>query len=182
MVSNRPYGVDFQAPAFVDPPPPETGGRRKARVRLVVGAVAVLLVGVAAGALIGGQTSDAGGTRQVAHQAPVTVTQTVHETETIEITTQVTETDTATPTTTEDTESGDTFGDGTWMVGDDIKAGTYRTKGNSDGCYWARLSGTSGELADVIANGDADGPTSVTISDGDVAFETSGCGPWKPTP
>ena len=106
--------------------------------------------------------------------------QTVHETEAVETTKRVTETVTATPTTTEDEDSGDTFGDGTWMVGEDIKAGTYRTKGDPDGCYWARLSGTSGEFTDLIANGNPTGPTTVTISATDVAFETRGCAAWRP--
>ena len=106
--------------------------------------------------------------------------QAVHETEAVETTKRVTEIVTATQTTTEDEESGDTFGDGTWMVGEDIKAGTYRTKGDPDGCYWARLSGTSGELTDLIANGNPTGTTTVTISATDVAFETSGCAAWRP--
>jgi cytoskeletal protein RodZ len=179
-VANYSFGDQHQAPGFVEPPSRESDGRRKSWIRLIVGAFAILLVGVASGALIGGQTGDDGGTRQAAQAMTVTVTQTVHETEAVETTKRVTETVTATPTTTEDEDSGDTFGDGTWMVGEDIKAGTYRTKGDPDGCYWARLSGTSGEFTDLIANGNPTGPTTVTISATDVAFETRGCAAWRP--
>lgn len=69
-------------------------------------------------------------------------------------------------------------GDGIFIVGDDIEPGTYR--GNVDGgsCYWARLSGTSGDFDDLIANDNVAGPTVVTIPESDVAFETSRCGEW----
>lgn len=80
-------------------------------------------------------------------------------------------------------ESGITSG--TWIVGDDIEPGTYRTQGPASAgafgsCYYARLSGTSGELDDVIANDNSQGPTTVTISASDEAFETNGCQPWEP--
>ena len=68
------------------------------------------------------------------------------------------------------------FGNGTHIVGTDIKAGTYRSQGNRP-CYWARLSGFGGQLDDVIANGN-NSPEIVTISASDAAFQTSGCGQW----
>lgn len=73
---------------------------------------------------------------------------------------------------------------GTWLVGDDVEPGTYRTPGaNPDEpsgmCYWSRLSGLSGELDDVITNGLPDGPAVVTIAPGDAAFQTRGCQPWE---
>lgn len=68
---------------------------------------------------------------------------------------------------------------GTYLVGEDVPAGTYRTDGPGDGtfemCYWARLSGTSGEFDELIANGMEEGPATVTIRDSDAAFETRGC-------
>jgi hypothetical protein len=67
------------------------------------------------------------------------------------------------------------FGNGTYTVGQDIDPGTYRSEGSSM-CYWARLSGFSGELDDIIANGNAS--TILTIDSGDEGFETSGCGTW----
>ncbi|WP_405739819.1 hypothetical protein OG885_38055 [Streptomyces sp. NBC_00028] len=74
-------------------------------------------------------------------------------------------------------------GDGTYVVGSDIKPGTYRSDGPQGGqttsCYWARLSGTSGEAKDIIANEGTSGQTTVTIAATDKAFTTMGCKPWK---
>ncbi len=71
--------------------------------------------------------------------------------------------------------------DGTWQVGVDIEPGTYRNSG-SDGCYWERLSGFSGESSDRIANGFPDGdPALVTIQPTDVGFHSEDCGRWTPT-
>lgn len=73
-------------------------------------------------------------------------------------------------------------GDGVWLVGTEVTAGTYRTTVPEDsfGCYWARLSGTSGEFADLIANDNwvAGATVTVTIDASDVAFESSRCGEW----
>lgn len=70
------------------------------------------------------------------------------------------------------------FGDGTWVVGEDIEAGTYRNGGDGGWCYWERLSGLSGEFGDIIANGNPDGPAVVEISKSDAAFASQGCGTW----
>jgi hypothetical protein len=72
--------------------------------------------------------------------------------------------------------------EGTLSVGTDIKAGTYKTTVPADSlnCYWARLKGTSGQLEDIIANGNGkpDALVTVTIKPTDKAFETNGCGTW----
>ena len=70
------------------------------------------------------------------------------------------------------------IGDGTHHVGDDIAPGTYRSDGE-DACYWARLTGFSGELDDIRANGN-NAPEILTISPNDAGFETRGCGSWVP--
>lgn len=72
-----------------------------------------------------------------------------------------------------------TFGPGTYEVGVDIQPGKYKTAGGGLGgsCYWARLKDTNGELDSIIANGNAQGPTTVTIKSGDGAFETT-CETW----
>lgn len=73
-------------------------------------------------------------------------------------------------------------GDGTYVVGADIKAGTYRSKPGPDGlgmCIWQRLSDTSGELDAVIAGDISQGPVTVTIKSGDEAFQTNGCDTWE---
>jgi hypothetical protein len=69
------------------------------------------------------------------------------------------------------------FGDGVWLVGSEIQPGTYRSPGGS-GCYWARLSGFSGDLDDIIANGGFSKNQTVTIQASDAGFETNGCGTW----
>jgi hypothetical protein len=68
--------------------------------------------------------------------------------------------------------------DGTYLVGADIAPGTYRTKAPADGCYWARLKGTSGSSGDIIANSFGSGWQVVTIASTDKAFKTTGCGTW----
>lgn len=77
----------------------------------------------------------------------------------------------------EELEARSTIGSGVWLVGSEIEPATYRTEGGGS-CYWARLSGTGGELGDIIANGLPEGPGTVTIAPSDVAFETSGCDDW----
>ncbi|MDD2282610.1 MAG: cell wall-binding repeat-containing protein [Eubacteriales bacterium] len=66
---------------------------------------------------------------------------------------------------------------GTWLVGKDIEPGIYRSDGTI--YYWARLSGLSGELDDILAN-DAfpSSPVYVEIKASDHAFETKGTGSW----
>lgn len=66
---------------------------------------------------------------------------------------------------------------GTYIVGVDVAPGRWQAT-NTDGCYWARLSGFSGRLSDVIANGFVSGAVVVDIAPGDVGFETSRCGTW----
>jgi hypothetical protein len=69
-----------------------------------------------------------------------------------------------------------TITDGLWKVGEEVAPGTYRSGGGGS-CYWARLSGFSGDLDDIITNGIGRNQT-VTISPSDVGFESSGCGTW----
>jgi len=78
------------------------------------------------------------------------------------------------------TSAPGSFGDGTKIVGRDIKPGTYRTRVRAPGCYWARLAGFSGELGDILANGNETGPVIVTIRPGDKGFDCRQCGIWTP--
>jgi hypothetical protein len=71
-----------------------------------------------------------------------------------------------------------TFRPGTYRVGIDIPPGTYRTRTDSPGCYWARLSGFSGQLGDIIANNFTNFHDVVTISPSDAGFQTDGCSVW----
>lgn len=76
---------------------------------------------------------------------------------------------------------GDSFSDGTWRVGSEVKPGTYRVDAKT-GCYWERMRGFSGDgLKDIIANGvsGSDGPVTVTIKKTDLGFKSQLCGTWK---
>lgn len=67
-----------------------------------------------------------------------------------------------------------TFGAGTHLVGTDIAPGRYFSV-PSNGCYWERLAGLGGTLADVIANdfiGFNAGQWIVDIGPSDRAFKT----------
>jgi hypothetical protein len=66
---------------------------------------------------------------------------------------------------------------GVFIVGTDIAPGVWRAEG-TENCYWARLSGFSGELKDIIANDIGPGPAIVEVSASDAGFETSNCGTW----
>ena len=74
--------------------------------------------------------------------------------------------------------SGNSFGQGTFIVGTDMAPGTYRSsQGNS--CYWARLRGFGGTLSEIIANDFRNsGQAIVKIKAGDKGFQSSRCGNW----
>ena len=77
------------------------------------------------------------------------------------------------------TAAGGSFGDGIRTVGLDVSPGTYRTRQASEFCYWARLSGFSGNDSDIIADSvDEGGVSVVTIVASDAGFESDGCGTW----
>jgi hypothetical protein len=70
-------------------------------------------------------------------------------------------------------------GDGTWHVGEDFAAGTYRAESAGEGCYWARLKTAHGSdsLDDIIENGIGGGSQTVQLNDGEW-FEVNECGEW----
>jgi hypothetical protein len=69
------------------------------------------------------------------------------------------------------------FGDGVWIVGTDVAAGTWRASGGT-GCYWERKNDFTGSLSAIIANNFTNIRQLVTVGAGDVGFETDGCGSW----
>lgn len=73
---------------------------------------------------------------------------------------------------------GQSFGDGTHLVGSGIQAGTYRAPGG-EWCMWERLSGLSGDMSDWIAGDVPTGGAIVEIKPTDKAFKASGCGTWE---
>ena len=75
--------------------------------------------------------------------------------------------------------AANTIEEGTWTVGTDIKAGTYRvTESVGRSCYWAIYrSGTNG--SDIIQNDiPGGGRPTVTLSKGQ-DFTTKRCGSWR---
>lgn len=74
--------------------------------------------------------------------------------------------------------TGQRFGDGTYQVGMQMPAGIYRSS-SAASCYWERLSGFSGSLDDIIANG-VRSPEIVEVKATDAGFHTQGCGYWQP--
>jgi hypothetical protein len=71
-------------------------------------------------------------------------------------------------------------GDGDFQVGADLKPGTYRTTGNSDGmCYWERAKDASGEVDSLLANDNVTGTSYVTVKATDKIFKSSGCNDWE---
>jgi len=64
---------------------------------------------------------------------------------------------------------------GSYLVGIDIQPGRYRGEGGADfmeSCYWARLSGFSGSLGEIIANDNSTGQFFIDVQPGDVGLET----------
>lgn len=82
------------------------------------------------------------------------------------------------PTTTEPAVEPVAFGDGTFVVWQDIEPGIYRATPSAY-CYWQRLSGFYGTPAETIASGQGDVPQLVSIEDGDAGFYSYLCGPWR---
>lgn len=68
--------------------------------------------------------------------------------------------------------------DGTYLVGTDIKSGTYKTPGPADSdimdsCYWSVNKDDLGE--DIIANNNITGPARITVKTGRYLELSGGC-------
>ncbi|MFD3609783.1 hypothetical protein ACFWXA_17220 [Streptomyces atroolivaceus] len=172
-------------PGAFMPPAPVPGKPSQGKRWLTHGAVG--LVALFLGVGIGVSDDEAQATDSAGPAPKVTVTKTV--TKEVEVPgPKVTVTKTATvtapppkppkpkgpPTTVE--------GDGEYLVGEDMKAGTYKTAGPDGGfgCYWERASDASGEFDAIIANGNLDGSGRVTVNKGEV-FKSTRCQEWKRT-
>ena len=84
------------------------------------------------------------------------------------------ETRVATPST-----NRDSFGDGTYLVGVDIKPGLYRAPGvPGTQLAWARLRSAQGTDHDVIAGYQGSSPGLVEILNQDFAFWSQNSGGW----
>ena len=81
-----------------------------------------------------------------------------------------------------DDKPSTTIPDGTWKVNEDIAPGTYESTNVLGMCYWSRLSGFTGGINDIIANGIPQGRAIVTILPTDHGFSSLACGKWSPVP
>ena len=63
-------------------------------------------------------------------------------------------------------------------MGTDVQPGTYRNSRAGRDCYYARLSGFTHALNDIIANNNTESPAIVTIAPSDRGFTSTGCGTW----
>ncbi|WP_255306174.1 hypothetical protein [Streptomyces sp. Wb2n-11] len=157
------------------PGAPMKASRRKAW--LTYGATA--LVSLLIGAGIGGQGESgakaAPGSTGASPVPAVTVTETAEAEAAPAVTETVVETVTAEPAGPATSVSGE----GEYLVGEDVKAGTYKSAGPSGdfGCYWARLMDASGEFDAIIANNNLSGPGRVTLNKGEY-FQTKMCQEW----
>ncbi|MFG3304681.1 hypothetical protein [Streptomyces wuyuanensis] len=170
------------SPAYV-PQPPSTPSRGKAWLTHGAAALVALIFGAAIG---GGESS---GTADTARPAPtVTVTKTARaaapDAKPANEAGTAKETGTAKPKPAKKPGPPSSIdSDGTFLVGEDIQAGTYKSAGPEDdnfglGCYWARHEDASGELTGIIANDNTTGQTRVTVNKGEY-FETKGCLEWQ---
>ena len=76
---------------------------------------------------------------------------------------------------------GESFGDGTYIVGAEIEPGRYHTQGFEGTCIWQRLSkfgGTGGSDSGVLEDRRAEGMSLVDIAPSDAGFQSRGCGTW----
>lgn len=73
-------------------------------------------------------------------------------------------------------ESLETFGPGTWAVGEQVVAGTYTAPGGA-GCFWALLTSFDGEQTSIrsVARPPA-GTVTVTVQPSDIGFVSDYCG------
>ena len=78
------------------------------------------------------------------------------------------------------------FDDGEWLVGADIRPGTYATTVpvGSSGCVWERRDSADGTARSVLESGVGDERQKlvVDIKPTDKVFQSAGCGHWQLTP
>jgi hypothetical protein len=73
-----------------------------------------------------------------------------------------------------------TIGEGSWTVGEDFPAGTYKTTGAGETCYWAiyKPGSNIGGSEGILENHNGGGNLRVTLQKGQ-GFESDRCGTWS---
>jgi hypothetical protein len=76
--------------------------------------------------------------------------------------------------------AGELFYSGTFLVGAEVKPGTYAVEGTINDCYWERTDATG----EIIDNAFVVGArrVQVTIRGSDYSFHSEGCGQWRKVP
>src|SRR6478609_2000522 len=183
-------------PAWVPPPPTaapapqqsdpvERGVPKRAKIALGVLGGLVLVAGF--GAVVsngkdGAARADAGPTVTATvtaspAPAPAAVTATVTATVTVTVTqTAAVAAEPPAEAAAAPPPGGTIAGDGTFLVGDDIEPGTYKTAGPGrlGMCYWERAKDSSGDFESIITNETLTGQGVVTIKKTDKVFKTQG--------
>jgi hypothetical protein len=151
---------------------PPTNGRRMRHVLLgATGGLVVLLIGF----LIG-----SGGPRSTGAGAHPTVTVTASGQPAPAVTVTVTAGPTAPKQAALKTAPKSMMsGNGVFVVGLDIRPGTYHTTGAVGGvnCYYALLSSTN--TSDIVDNNNVTGPATIKVGPDIKAVQISGCNPWR---
>lgn len=79
----------------------------------------------------------------------------------------------------EKTKAANTVGDGTWTVGKDIEAGTYRAAADvGSPCYWG-IYATGSNGSNIIENDIPGGGRPTVALSGGQDFKSSRCGKWE---
>jgi hypothetical protein len=170
-------------PEWKQPPAPKPGMPKAAKITLGIFGGLVLIGGCNA-IITGGKGTDSTPTSAAKPAPAPTVTVTVTQTVAAAAAPAVTVTAAAAPAEPAKEPApapGDSFaGSGTYLVGDDIQPGTYKTAGpGSLGmCYWERDKDSSGGFDSIIANENLKGQGVVTIKSSDKVFKTTGCQAW----
>ncbi|MER0478549.1 hypothetical protein ABR737_09385 [Streptomyces sp. Edi2] len=183
------YTFPYVSSPSVPPPSAQPPKSRHSALRIAVGMACALLV-VGLGAAVG---NDGNGTKKPRTKPAPTVTGTI--TARTAETNKTAETATTAKAEWEKPKSAAkaaekapvpagpaaVVGQGSYLVGDGIAAGTYRTAGPdpSDAplCSCARAKGVGSGPDSIIAQGTSRGPARVTIHQGET-FETHGCREW----
>ncbi|WP_231626976.1 hypothetical protein [Streptomyces apocyni] len=159
----NPYGAPYGGPQHAQPQPPKQRSWF-ARHKVLTGIGAIAAVVVIATAVNGG--GDDGGDKEDQASSSVKDGDTKKDGD-------------AKGEKKEKKESG-LGGSGTYEVGSDIKPGTYRSTGNSDGmCYWERAKDSTGEMESIIANDNVTGTAYVTVKESDKIFKSTECKSWE---
>jgi hypothetical protein len=166
--SGTPYGAET-------PRPTEPQNRKPAkRVGLVVGGIAALMLGYGVGASTNADSSDSS-------SAGATVTKTAQAvTKTAGAVTKTVSAPPAVGTRTVTLAPKRSFDDGAWLVGRDIKPGTYTTVKEVGGtCYWERRNPNKDGIAAIIANNNVAGGFPTVILKTGEEFKSMDCGSWR---